>query len=282
MLPNFLVIGAMKAGSTSLFQYLRVHPQVFMPAQKELHFFADQAWERGVAWYERFFDAAGDAIAVGEASPGYSRYPFSPDTPARMAGLIPDARLVYVIREPVDRIVSQWRHMTQVGSETRPLAEAALDERVYVSSSRYGLQIERYLAHFDRSQLLVVLSEDLRDRRLPTVRSVLRFLGVDGERVPATVGEEFNRADGQRRGRPSVRRLRETKAFAVVRSRAPAPVRAALWRAASRPVAPVAVDERLPDAVRAEVVRLLQPDLELLRGHLGPRFDGWRLLDEGT
>src|SRR3954447_530769 len=102
MLPNFVIIGTMKGGTTSLYHYLRHHPQVFMTETKELHYFvADKNLSRGLDWYERNFAGAGDAVAVGEASPDYTKYPIHADVPKRMADVMPWARLVYVIRNPV-------------------------------------------------------------------------------------------------------------------------------------------------------------------------------------
>ena len=93
-LPNFLIIGAMKAGTTSLYQYLGSHPQVFMAQPKELHFFSYRAGE-DTAWYAEHFAGAGAAIAVGEASASYTTYPDAEEVPGRIAA-IPDVRLIYL------------------------------------------------------------------------------------------------------------------------------------------------------------------------------------------
>lgn len=109
MLPNFLIIGARKAGTTSMYYYLQAHPQVYMSPEKELKFFVpEKNWTRGVAWYEQYFDEAGDAIAIGEASPSYTRYPRSRGIPALIAEVLPKARLIYLVRHPVDRMVSHY------------------------------------------------------------------------------------------------------------------------------------------------------------------------------
>src|SRR5436190_12136822 len=101
MLPHFVVIGAMKAGTTSLWHYLRAHPRVYMPRIKELRYFQKGgALSRGLAWYEAQFAAAEPGQLAGEASPGYTKYPHQTGVPERMAAVIPDARLVYVVRDP--------------------------------------------------------------------------------------------------------------------------------------------------------------------------------------
>lgn len=94
-LPNFLVIGAMKAGTTSMHRYLDAHPDVFMATQKELNFFIEELnWSKGLGWYEERFAEAGDATARGEASPGYAGYPVRRGVPERIAATLPDARFV--------------------------------------------------------------------------------------------------------------------------------------------------------------------------------------------
>src|SRR5262245_7209987 len=102
--PNFLVIGAMKCGTSSLYQYLRSHPQVFMPNDPdEVNFFSRRDLERWSEWYRRLFAEAGSAVAIGERSTNYTKYPSIPDVPTRIARSIPDAKLIYLIRDPIER-----------------------------------------------------------------------------------------------------------------------------------------------------------------------------------
>ena len=105
MLPNLIVIGAERCGTSSLHRYLRSHPQVFMSKKKELNFFvAEREWRRGRSWYERQFPA--DAPVRGESSPAYTAYPVFSGVPARLAALVPDAQLLYLVRDPVERTIS--------------------------------------------------------------------------------------------------------------------------------------------------------------------------------
>src|SRR5579862_3735318 len=105
MLPNFLVIGSMKSGTSSLYEYLRLHPQVFMAEPQELDFFSDRRWHRGLRWYEKRFAGGAGAVALGENSPDYTLYPRHSEAPRRAHEAVPDARLVYLIRHPVRRMV---------------------------------------------------------------------------------------------------------------------------------------------------------------------------------
>jgi hypothetical protein len=281
MLPNFLVIGAVKGGSTSTYGYLRTHPQVFMPSIKELNFFYGRNWERGIDWYESWFAGAADSVAVGEASPGYTRHPIVRGVPGRIASVIPSARLVYVIRHPVERLLSQYRHAAIESLTKRTLEDVATDPTSgYVSASRYAMQIDRYLEHFPREQLLVITSEDLRDERVPTLRRVFEFIGVDPEWVPPNVSQELNPASGLRTPGKTALRIRRVEAYQGLRRRVPKPVRRRLWRMASRPgaLAPEALE--LSDAARETLLGHLRPDLVHLRDHLGADFHCWGLLDE--
>lgn len=100
--PDFLIIGSQKAGTTSLYHALRLHPEVFVPEKKELNFFfLEDEYARGLDYYARYFEPAPAGIkAVGEASPGYICHP---ETPARIAAALPDAKLVLTVRNPIDR-----------------------------------------------------------------------------------------------------------------------------------------------------------------------------------
>src|SRR5437879_4812348 len=151
----------MKAGTTSLYHYLRPHPEVFMPKTKELDFFVEEMnWSRGWTWYREQFEAApAHTKARGEASTAYAKAPRFRGVPVRIAATLPDVRLVYVIRNPIERIRSHYQHRVATGAEVRPLEAAVLENPIYVDYSRYAFQIEQFLEHFPREQLLVVRSE---------------------------------------------------------------------------------------------------------------------------
>jgi hypothetical protein len=271
-LPTFLMIGAMKAGTTSLWEYLRTHPDVYMPDTKELDYFvAEKAWARGIEWYGRHFDGAGDARAVGEASTNYTKYPQFDGVPARVASVLPDVRLVYVVRHPLDRMRSQWQHAVAAGWERLPLGDALLTVPEYVDNSRYAMQLDRWLEHFSRERVLVVTAEDLRDERSNTVDRVLCHLGVAPGLVEGLDREMHTGAEKE----PPRRRL----AWA---DRLPG-------RMLARRVAPPAVRDvyarmtrhdhptraTLTPAAERELVDRVRPDVARLRELLAPGFDGW-------
>lgn len=277
-LPTFLIVGAQKTGTTSLWHYLRAHPQVHLPDEKEPEFFlGDEAWARGIDWYRSLFVGAGDAVAVGEASTMYSMFPHAAGVPQRIRSVVPDVRLLYVLRHPIERMVSLYGHHLMAGWEHRPIEQALLQDARYTDSSRYAMQIEQYLRCFDRDQLLVLTSEQLRDDRAATLATVHRFLGVDdGWQAPA-VERTHNTRDDQRvprrwwwlMGEVLIRTGADRLVPEVV-------VRHNRNRLVTRPVAP---HERVLDAdVRRRLEDVLRPDLERLQALLGTPFDAWGLL----
>ncbi len=201
-LPDFLGIGAQKGGTTYLHGMLNCHPDVFLATPKEQHFFSLH-WQRGVAWYSNQFESAGLHQRCGEITPYYL---FHPESPKRIYGLHPTVKLIVLLRDPVERTLSQYFHSQRLGLETLEL-EDALDaeaERLYgsetdlaaghshqshqqhsyLSRSRYEEQINRYLKFFLPSQLLILSSESLFACPQNSWAQVLDFLELDQLPVP--------------------------------------------------------------------------------------------------
>jgi sulfotransferase family protein len=197
-LPDFLILGAQKAGTTALYAYLRWHPQVTGPSFKEVSFF-DRHYARGERWYRAHLPIRRSGI-VGEASPSYLFHPLAPERVARM---LPRARLIALLRNPVDRAFSHYQHEVALGREELSFEDALAreDERMqgelermlrdpsyfshawwnwtYAARGRYAEQLERWLDAFPREQLLVLFTEELAADTAGTYRRVLDFLGVD-------------------------------------------------------------------------------------------------------
>lgn len=217
-LPNFLVIGAAKAGTNALYHYLRQHPQVYMSPWKEPKFFAfESAEDLGFRAangreapvnatvvldrqeYEQLFDGARGEIGLGEASPHYL---YAEKAPARIKALVPDVKLVAVLRNPVDRAFSSYQHLVRDGLEPLDFRSALDAEPARIAANYaflyrytdlgfYTRQLERYAKLFRADQLLVLLYDDLRRNPQATWRRLFSFLGVDDSFVP-TQSEEHN------------------------------------------------------------------------------------------
>src|SRR4051812_10132551 len=181
-LPNFIIIGAAKAGTTSLYHYLRQHPDVFMSAVKEPRYY----WQEGVAEgrleifgreaYERLFSDVTSQRAVGEATTHYLN---SPTAAERIAADLPDVKLIVSLRNPADRAYSSYLGRLQGGEERRGVDEAMQPGSYYVESSRYYASLSRYFERFDRSRIKVLLFDDLVASPRAVMRDVYEFLGVD-------------------------------------------------------------------------------------------------------
>lgn len=273
-LPTFLVIGAQKSGTTSLYRYLRDHPEVQLSRWKEPGFFVEeQTWDRGLDWYRSLFEGGEDAIAVGEASTSYTMFPFFAGVPERIATTLPDVRLVYLLRDPVDRIRSHHRHALGEWTD-EPLEQAlARSPREYVVPSRYGHQLRVWRDHVSADRIHVLTTEDLGADPTGTMAQLFTFLGVDPDRAPAPE-TRHNVAGGHRRMPGLVQRMRRSDLYRGVRHRVPRGLRHAAWRASSRP-AEVDLDRATLSAeAEARLVAELQPDLDLL-AELVPGFHCW-------
>jgi Sulfotransferase domain len=200
-LPDYLIIGAQKSGTSSLFRYLGESRHVDLPSEKEIHFF-DNGFEKGIDWYRAHFPATsggGKRRMTGEASPYYVFHPLAAQ---RIRETIPDVRLLLLLRNPVERAVSHYYHEVGNGFEELPLA-AALDreeerlageaERLvaepgyssfnhrhfsYQARGRYADQLERWRSVFPEDQLLVLNSDDLFGRPVQEMQRVYDFLGL--------------------------------------------------------------------------------------------------------
>jgi hypothetical protein len=260
VLPNLIVVGAAKCGTTSLHSYLSLHPDIAMSAKKELNFFVRDDWRNDIEWYAAQFP---DAPVRGESSPGYTMAPYLPPTAARIHELVPDARLVYLVRHPVDRAVANYVEFVMHRLEQRPVDVALTDTddpaNPHLCGSRYGSQVEAFLEHFGVDRLLVVDRDALlRDRRA-TLRQVFEFVGVDPGFESAEFDVEHNARESKVRyndlGMWLIRRGWFTERRGAVRGPLVKPLR----RVLSRPI-----DARLSVTARGQVMAALQPEVDKL------------------
>ena len=268
-LPSFLVVGATKAGTASLHGYLRRHREVFVHPRKDLRFFADEReWRRGPGWYRDQFGAAGEAAAVGQVSNAYARHPVQTGVPERMAALVPDVRLVYLVREPFARLEAHYRRRFSAGHEWRGPEEALRADPSYVAASLYGLQLAEYRRHFASEQILVLRCEALLADPQPHLARLAEHLGIAHDPILPFCAEA-----GARGRRVATGALRRTPCVAPLRRSARqlgrAAARGPLGRAAAE------ADYALSDGLRAEIARLFAEDRHLLVDLAGPEAAAW-------
>ena len=203
-LPSFLGLGTQKGGTTTLHQLLTGHPQVFLPPCKEVHYF-DLNAEQPSSWYAQHFSGADPDQRCGEITPFYL---FHPKAPQRIKALLPQARLVVLLRDPVERTLSQVFHARKRGFEPLSPDEALAREEArlaegtafsfqkhsYLSRSRYLEQLDRYETLFEPEQLLVLRSESLFENPAPVWQELQRFLRLRQMPLPGRL-PNANRGD---------------------------------------------------------------------------------------
>ena len=296
-MPNFLIIGAAKAGTTALYHYLKQHPQIFMPPVKEPNFFAlegqkpnfrgpgdDEAINRfsitDIEAYQALFEGAENALAIGEASPLYL---YSPDAPRRIRRYVSNAKLIVILRNPVERAYSHFLHFVRDGREPHTDFRRALIEEErrirehwewawhYKAVGFYFIQLKRYYELFDLEQIRVYLYEDFKEKPMELLCDIFRFLGVDDDFKP-DVSLRFN-----------VSGVPRNKVLHAFLSK-PHPVKSLL-----KPLIPVKLRQRLvvtlqnrnlakpelPAAVRKELVDLYREDILKLQALIKRDLSHW-------
>ena len=203
-LPTFIGIGAMKSGTTSLYAYLSIHPEIEMSVRKETDFFMKfNNLEKNLSWYESSF--SGNRKIRGEISPTYTKYPQVKNVPERMREILPDVKILYIVREPIDRIISHvWHHLVMGrGDNWFESIQEAIDRKdllfnEYVSASVYKDQLTDYLKYFPKEQILVLAFDELKNRPEAFMAKVCRFLGVDVDYYNKKSFDAYHKTDQKR------------------------------------------------------------------------------------
>jgi hypothetical protein len=266
MLPNLIIIGAMKCGTVSLHEYLALHPEISMSPIDELDFFVkERSWNKGLPWYESHFQQP--AKIIGERSTGYTKYPMFSGVPERMYSLIPEARLIYSVRDPIQRIISHYMHWYRKRYEHRPFLEVLAEskENHYVQASMYYMQLKQYLPYYSAENILVISSEDLAKKRKETLKRIFQFLGVD----PSFEHHEFSQVHHRSSEliRPTDLKMRLVNVPGISRIERIFPH--LFERPVERPV--------LNNSLREGLVEVLSNDVEQLRVFTGCAFVEWSL-----
>jgi len=282
-LPTFFIIGAPKAGTTSLHHYLDQHPEVQMSAVKEPQFFSGPA--NGIPYrmgriedlgrYEELFDPA--VRVRGEATAEYAVSPRRAGVPERIKAMVPEAKFIYLVRDPVPRTVSNYKMMVALKGERRSLREALGDfsdlRSPYISPSLYATQLELYLRQFPADRVLVLDQADLRSDRMPALRRVFSFLDVDPEVESAGFGEELLTSQ-EWREYPDGYADFVAKRVAPLFRWIPAGFRRSVRGAVERRLWP-SVDTSMDDELRERLEERFAPEAERLRQLTGQQFAGW-------
>lgn len=264
-LPNFVVIGAMKCATTTLAVQLGAQDGIFISEPKEPNFFSnDEIHAHGLAWYESLFEDAGDAHLIGEASTHYTKLPTYPRTVERFREVLPDVKLIYVMRHPIDRLVSQYVHEWSQRLISGPIEEE-LDKNAWmIDYGRYAMQLTPWLEAFGPERILPVFNERIRSAPEQELQRVCDFLGYRGTPCWVESGDQNVSAQRLRKSpvrdaildAPGLKQLRKGLVPQGVRDWAKG-----FWKMSSKP--------ELSDAKRAELERLYDEDLAALGELLG-------------
>jgi hypothetical protein len=291
--PNFLIIGAGKAGTTSLYEYLRQHPDVYMSPVKETNYFAlsagsDQPVDeqffpvQSFEDYCRLFRGAGDQHAIGEASPVYL---YAPGAPERIRQRLPDVKLVAVFRNPVERAFSSYLMYCNLGVEERTFEQALRDEQAgagneqlsgqwhYLEAGLYDRHLRRYLDVFDRSEIKVFLFEELTSDPASVLAALFRFLDVDEDFLPDT-NVTFN-PSGKPRNRLVHWLLQKRPITTAIKHRLPESIRGSISAGVASAQQRNLVKPEMPSAVRTQLVNYFRDDIERLGQLLDRDLTHW-------
>jgi Sulfotransferase domain len=276
-LPDFIVIGAMKCATSTLHEQLAHQPGFFLSTPKEPGFFSDpDQWAKGLEWYCSLFDGAAPGDLAGESSTHYTMLPSYPESAARMRGVLGDrVKLVYIMRDPLDRLVSHYIHDWSQGLIDTSIDEAVTAHSELVDYGRYAYQLKPYLEIFGPERILPVFFEHLTANPSDELKRVCRFLGYSREPIW--------RRDFERQN-PSEQRMRDTPVLAFLRSLPGSrPLRRALlpervrerikraWKMESRP--------ELSAEAREGLTRVFDADLKELGAWLGLELDSTSFKD---
>ena len=275
--PDFIVIGAMKCATSTVCAYLEDHPEVFMVPRSEPRFFSEDArFAQGTDWYESLFDGRGPARVAGEGSNDYAAGAMYPQAAARMAAYRPGLKIVYMARDPLERIASAWvQNRADMGDEIPPTpdqAVARLPDR-FVDQSLYWKNLSRYRAHFPDAQIFVGFLEDLMADRAAFFDRLTAFLGVSPHQ--AVKRGHMNPSQGKRIPSPAYTMVNRLGLGRLAKAVLPKALRASV----KDRILSTAVDEvpRFSPATRAALLAEIGPDAAAFLAHAGKPADFWTL-----
>lgn len=274
---DFVIIGAQKCGTTSLASQLACHPQICLSHVKEPgHFNQDRDWRDGLEDYHALYTPEPGQIC-GEASTMYTFLPDHQDTHRRLYEYNPNLKLIYLMRQPVERVVSNYAHNVVRNLENRPPESAVFADFGYINRSRYAVQIRPYLELFGRENVLLLVFEEYVSDQQAALRTLMDFLGVqfidlmEESRVvrhPST-GAYYLKSQ-------KVERFVGSSLFQTIRNFVPASIRQPIRRRMSN-----RLDQKpeFSPSLRAEIWRWVEDDVYAIEQLLGRRLDCWRTVD---
>ena len=182
-LPDFIVIGAMKCGTTSLWEYLKQHPNIHLPnGIKNIEYFDSNAnWNKGLPFYKKHFQKNSNTYSIGEISTEYTKFPHVKDVAKNMHATLPGVKLVYLIRHPMERLISHYIHNVGAAKESRDINSALQNKanNPYILYSLYFFQLVQFLKHFNKDDILIITTDNLLHNREQALNSIFEHINVE-------------------------------------------------------------------------------------------------------
>ena len=278
-LPNLIIIGGLKCGTTSIHHYLGLHPEVQMSKPKELNFFVSELnWDLGLDWYRARFDSR--FPVRGESSPHYTNLPRFRGVADRIAQHCPDAKLIYMVRDPIKRILSHWVHATGAGYETGELEEVlSRPDNAYVDRSLYWMQLQPYLERFERERIEIISQEELFADREKTMRRAFQFAGVEEGFRHEQFDREWEKSSAKSGDKYQVMekliKLPGLRSFDRNFDRLPESLRWLVEKVVHDPEKPSAPKPKLPEELSERMRGWFRDDVAALQEFTGRHFEGW-------
>lgn len=282
----------MKSGTTYLNKLLNSHPSIFMCCPEEPSYFVeprqleklwpymwDQGFWRSREHYLRLFEPAGDAPILGEASTNYTKLPLVPGVPEKIKEFSPNARFIYVMRDPVERSISHYWHYVRYNAEYRPMLRAIQADTQFIDVSHYAMQIEPYFNHFGRDHVYTLTYERMIHAPIETMRRLFGWLGLDPSLAKETRFDQPENVTPEVIRRAAMfgilQKLRQRYPFRALTPHIPLPFRRLAQRLTTRDIRRKCVDME-------EVLKFLRPiqksQTKQLAQLLGREFPEWTRL----
>lgn len=283
--PDFIIIGAIKAGTTSIYRYLNTHPEIVMSSRKEVNYFLGTNFnDKNLSWYASHFPKDPAGKKCGEASPNYTNHPKYKAVPARIKDVVPNAKLIYLLRDPIDRIISKYKH-NYARDDIKNRHERSMEEVLlsnseeYIAASKYWTQLSHYLDHFSLDDITIIQSEHLWSNTEEVLQQIFEELGVDSEFSHPVFGQGFNTSTRRRDPRLFDAWLRKTSIKDVLRPYLPRSLVRLYKKVAMKPVPKEKIKNKaeLTPGLENKLKDLLNEDIRLLRKNTDRDFSGWKI-----
>lgn len=262
-----VVIGAMKSGTTSIYSYFKHHKDITLSRNKECDFFKDeQLYQKGHDWYESLFDKPGSRYI--DVSPNYSKRHIFPGVAEKMAEYAPQAKIIYILRNPVDRMISHYMHNLSAGRIQYSFNRLIKKEkrRNYILSGCYAWQLEEYESYFSKDQILPIIFEEFIADRVKTMNRIYRFLGLEENKADFDYNNVAHKSS--QKSRPSFIDTHVTNKQLNTRLKKVLPGRFSKRRRIAKP--------KLSKRKRDQLMHLFKEDIEQLEQKYNLDCSVWR------